>query len=257
MMKKSCDNVVIVTGANGGVGQILVKKLLEKNYAVAGVDKIFGNELLAISKQQELLKLFKCNAADEKEIETTVIEIYKTFGKITHLINAIGIEGNYPLSEVTYESFERVMRINVFSIIKFCQETIKYFLVNHKGCIINISSNLAFSCLPYNLPYTLSKASINALTKTIAKEYMQENIVVNSICPSIIGTDMFKNYIREEAQKSNVTFEEMKKFLLDTMPQKRWLLPEEVASFICFLISDDARGITGQSLPINMGSYMY
>ena len=179
------------------------------------------------------------------------------YGKITNLVNAHGIAGNYPLEDVTFEEFQKVMNVNLYSVLMTCQVCISYFLNEEHGNIISLSSNLAYSCLPNNLPYTLSKSGINALTKTIAKEYAQKGITINDVCPSVVATDMFISYVKGEARKDGVSYEEKKKSLLDTLPQKRWLTPKEISRFIIYLLSDDAKGITGQSLPINMGSYMF
>ncbi len=254
-MNYSLNNkVIILTGVCGGIGSVLLRKLLECQAKVIGVDLRVGQE---VRDEFENVDFYECDLLKKEDFTKLVEKTINRYERITNLINAHGVAGNYALTEVTFEEFERVMNTNLYSVLMTCQVVIPYFVAQAGGNIINISSNLAFSCLPYNLPYTLSKSGINALTKTIAKEFISVGIKANAICPSVVATEMFIDYVKSEAAKENKSFANKKNELLSALPQKRWLMPEEIADLVIYLASDLADGITGQSIPINMGSYMF
>jgi|GEM_PF-6250027 len=252
------QKIIVLTGANGGIGRVILRELLKFKSKVAAIDLNFSYEFKQnIKDLPGKVNFYTCDLTNKESFSKIIKEVVNKYGKITNLVNAHGIAGNYPLEDVTFEEFQKVMNVNLYSVLMTCQVCISYFLNEEHGNIISLSSNLAYSCLPNNLPYTLSKSGINALTKTIAKEYAQKGITINDVCPSVVATDMFISYVKGEARKDGVSYEEKKKSLLDTLPQKRWLTPKEISRFIIYLLSDDAKGITGQSLPINMGSYMF
>lgn len=251
------DKTIIVTGGNGGIGKAIVESLANQGANIIIAD-------MAIDKQwqssqlfdDEKVEFYEVDLTDTNEVKALFLHVIDKYKGLTHLVNAIGIGCNKPFMDVTYDDFQNAMNVNLYSIVLCSQEAIAHFKEEQSGCIVNISSNLAYSCLPGNTPYTLTKAALTALTRTLAKEYVGDGITVNSVCPTIVKTQMFFDYIESEAEKKQISKEQFYEMCVGTLPQKRALEPEEVAHAVGYLCSEHAKGVTGQSLLVNGGSYM-
>ena len=252
------DKVIVVTGGNGGIGKSIVHALYNHGATLIIADIKIDDELKENEAYNRGNILFiETDLTVQSEVIEMFEQVIKKYGKVTHLINAIGIGCNKPFLDITHSDFANVMNVNLYSIILSCQAAIPYFKRDKYGFIINLSSTLAYSCLPANAPYTLTKSALCALTRTLAKEFVEDGIVVNSVCPTIVKTKMFMDFIRDESKAKGLTEQEFYKMCVNTLPQKRALEPEEVANSVLYLCFDTSRGITGQSIMINGGSYMY
>lgn len=234
-------NVVIVTGASRGIGREIAKTLAKKgNNVIANYHK---SEKQAVELKEELEKegikidIFKCDVSKRKEVCSMVNFAIQTYGKIDVLVNNAGIDQVKLFTDITDEDWNFVMQNNLYSVFCTTQEVVKYMINQKSGLIINISSifgKIGASCESH---YACSKAAIDGLTKSLAKELSLSNIRVNSIAPGIIDTDMNKD----------IDYEELKK----EIPLAKIGKPQDIAKCIEWLIQDEYT--TGQIIEINGG----
>lgn len=242
--------VAIVTGASSGIGRdsalalascgakvTLAARRIEELKKVSLEIKNLGSEALPI-KTDVLIK---------QEIENMVNETVKRWGKVDILLNNAGIVEFCPFLNLTEENWDKTLDINLKGYFLATQIAAKEMIKNKYGRIINIASiamggvGVGFQAIAH---YCASKGGIVALTEALAVELAPYNILVNSISPGVIETEMSKQILNDPQSKNN---------LLSRIPLKRAGKPEEIASLIVFLASDKASYITGANFIVDGG----
>ena len=185
--------ICVVTGGASGIGLATVKAFLEKGSKVVVAD--YNQE--ALNKVKEELKnqcdnlLFvNVNVADESSVKELVKKTVKTFGKIDVMVNNAGIAVIKPTQELTYEEYRKVISINQDGVFLGSKYAIKEMLKTGGGTVINTASIMGFVGEAGLAAYNSSKGAVNILTKSLALEYAEQNIRVNSICPGYIESGM-------------------------------------------------------------------
>ena len=247
-MKKLQNKVAIVTGASKGIGASIAKHLAAEGAAVVanyasskeGADRVVaeiaGNGGKAIAVQ--------ANVAKQAEIEHLFTETEKAFGRLDILVNNAGVYHFSPLEAVTEEHFHKQFDLNVLGLILTSQEAAKHF-GSAGGSIINISSLVSFMPVPNGSVYSATKAAVDAVTKSLAKELGGRNIRVNSINPGMVVT--------EGVQAAGIVESDLRKDVEARTPLGRIGQPEDIAPAAVFLASADAAWITGETLVIAGG----
>lgn len=189
--------VVLVTGASRGIGRAIAKLFAENGYKViANYNKSYE---MAISLQNELkaknidIDIFKCDVSKREEVKNMINYILTYYNRIDILINNAGIDQEKLFQDITDEDWNNVINVNLYSVFCTTQETLPTMINQKEGCIINISSIWGTIGASYESLYALTKAGINSLTKSLAKELGPSNIRINSIAPGLINTDMNNN----------------------------------------------------------------
>lgn len=241
------NKVVLVTGASRGIGRTIAKTLaLEGNTVVANYNnsKNKAEDLKAeLEKENINIDIYQADVSKREEVTSMVEYVINKYGKIDVLVNNAGIDLVRLFTEVTDEDWNYVINNNLYSVFCVSQQVAKHMINAKSGVIINISSifgQIGASCESI---YAVSKAGIDALTKSLAKELSLSNIRVNSIAPGLIDTEM-NNDLSEEDIK-NVEAE---------IPLKRIGRTEEIAKTVKMLMECDY--ITGQVISVNGGWYM-
>ena len=241
------NKVVIVTGASRGIGKEIAKGLSKKGYTIiANYNK---SEKQAIELKEELEKekinidIFKADVSKRNDAKELVEYTIKKYGKIDILINNAGISQIKEFTQLTDEDWNNMINTNLNSVFYMTQEACKNMIHNKKGCIINISSIWGVVGASCEVHYSVSKAGIDAITKSLAKELGPSNIRVNSIAPGIIDTGMNKNLSQEEI--NNIKQE---------IPLEKIGTSTNIAKCVSWLIEDDYT--TGEVISINGGWYM-
>jgi len=246
--KKLIGKVAIVTGASKGIGASIAKQLAAEGAAVVvnyasskeGADRvvaeIIGDGGKAIAVQ--------ANVANQAEIERLFAETKKAFGTLDILVNNAGIYEFAPLENVTAEHFHKMFDLNVLGLILASQEAVKHFSPNG-GNIVNISSVAATSTPPTTSVYSATKAAVDAVTKSLAKELGSRHIRVNSINPGMVET--------EGVHAAGIASSDFRKEVESQTPLGRIGQPQDIAPAAVFLASADSAWITGETLYISGG----
>ena len=238
------NKVAIVTGASRGIGREIAKEL-----AISGI-KVVANynksEDQAIKLKEELKKdnifidLFKADVSKQEECKNLVNYTLEKYKKIDILINNAGIDKYKLITEVTQEEWNKMINTNLYSAFCMCQQVLPNMIHNKNGCIINISSIWGMIGASQEVVYSITKAGMDGLTKSLAKEVGPSNIRVNSIAPGVIDTDMNKELSETDINK-----------LKEETPLERIGKAEDIAKCVNWLINDNFT--TGQIISINGG----
>jgi 3-oxoacyl-[acyl-carrier protein] reductase len=248
MASKLEGKVVVVTGASKGIGASIAEHVAREGAAVVvnyasskeGADRVVaeitrkGGRAIAVqadvSKQADITRLFS--------------EAKKAFGRLDVLVNNAGLYEFAPLEAVTPEHFHKVFGLNVLGLILASQEAVNHF-GPAGGSIINISSVVATTTPASASVYSASKAAVDAVTRSLAKELGPRNIRVNAINPGMVET--------EGVQAAGLSRGEFRDDIEAQTPLGRIGEPQDIAPAAVFLASDDARWITGETLHIAGG----
>jgi len=251
-MLERTDRVAIITGAGRGIGAECAKKLAEAGADVVLVSRT-KSELEQVAKQIKLNNEVQvltqvCDIINIEAIENVIKNVIQRFGRIDILINNAGINQNVKVLNMTAESWDHIIEVNLKGTFLFTKEVIPIMIKQKYGRIINLSSIAGQTgCLLYGgAHYTASKAGIIGFSRQLVKEVSSYGITVNCIAPGMISTKMWSDSESNDKQKQ----------LLENIPCKRFGRPEEVAALICFISSQEAGYITGEVININGGVYM-
>ena len=236
---------IIVTGATGGIGNSIIKKLDEygANILASGTK---SEKLEDLKKRFSNLKLLKFDITQSEKIENFIDEATSQLGgKLDCIVNNAGITQDNLAIRMSLDEWKNVIDINLTSTFLMCKFAIKKMLKNKKGKIINITSVVGHSGNLGQANYTASKAGIVAMSKSLAIEYAKKNININCISPGFIKTAM--------TDKIDNKFKEV---IISKIPSARLGEPEDIANAVLFLASDQSDYINGETLHVNGGMYM-
>lgn len=237
--KNIVNKVVIVTGASRGIGKAIAKLLTENGYQV--IANYHHSEEAAKQLQKELkIDIFKADVSKREEVKKLIEFVLNKYGKIDVLINNAGIDQEKLFQDITDEDWHHVMNNNLYSVFCTTQEALQTMIHQKAGCIINISSIYAVTGGACAVAYSATKAGIDGMTKSLAKELAPSNIRVNSIAPGCINTDMNQYLTKQE-------WDEIKK----EIPLQKIGEGIDIAKCVKWLIEDEYT--TGQVISINGG----
>ena len=251
-MKRMEAKAAIVTGGALGIGRATCELLAREGARVAIVDLLDaeGRELAdRIGRAGGAATYWRADVARESDIERVFREIGEAFGRIDVLVNNAGISGaNKPTHELTEEEWDRVQAVNVKGAFFCTKHAIPWMLQAGGGSIINLSSIYGLVGAPDSPPYHASKGAVRLMSKTDAMLYAKQGIRVNSVHPGFIWTPMVEKFLRNQGDVAKL------RRALDALhPLGRVGEPEEVASGILYLASDESRFVTGSELVIDGG----
>lgn len=238
------QKVVLITGASKGIGRKIAEILAIDNYTIIANYNNSEKEAIElkrkIEEQGKTLDIYKADITDQKQCKNLVEYVIKKYKKIDVLINNAGIDKSQLITEVTKEDWDNIINTNLYSAFIMCQETVHNMIQNKKGCIINISSIWGQVGASMEVVYSISKAGMDGLTKSLAKELGPSGIRVNSIAPGFIDTDMNNIYNKEEITQ-----------IKEEIPLQKIGKTIDIAKCVKWLIEDEYT--TGQVISINGG----
>ena len=236
---------IIITGATGGIGNSIVKRLSDAGAKILAtgtrLEKL--EELKSKFKNTNILK-FDISKSDEIEefIENAIKQLG---GGLDCLINNAGITQDNLAIRMNIDEWKKVIDINLTSTFLLSKFAVKKMLKNKYGKIINITSVVGHTGNLGQANYTASKAGIVAMSKSLAIEYAKKNININCISPGFIKTEM-----------TDKIEEKFKEAIISKIPSSRLGEPEDVANVVLFLASDQSNYINGETIHVNGGMYM-
>jgi 3-oxoacyl-[acyl-carrier protein] reductase len=240
------NKIILITGANRGIGHNILKKIASCGYTVIGTSRSKdGADLIT-----ETLKDFKgkgivMDVTNQESIDTSVSQIKDDYGVIYGLVNNAGITNDNLLMRMSDEQWNTVIETNLTSLYRVTKSIVKDMMKARTGRIINIGSIVGMMGNAGQSNYSATKSGLLGFTKSLAREVSSRNINVNAISPGFIDTDMTRALSEEQIEA-----------LTKNIPLGRIASPDEVSSVVAFLLSDDSSYITGENINVNGGLYM-
>lgn len=237
-----------VTGGAKGIGEAIVRRLMQDGYghiALLDVDADAAAEAAKrIDSTGETVLPFACDVSDAQSVEDCFENIARTCGPVQVLVNNAGITRDGMFHKMTRQQWDRVIDVNLSGMYNTCRAVIGPMRERAYGKIVNLASVSAFGNVGQT-NYGASKAGVIGFTKCLARESARKNITVNAVAPSYVDTEMLRA----------VPEETMRRFI-EAIPAQRLAKPEEIASVVSFLCSDDSSFVNGECIVASGGSYM-
>jgi len=236
---------IIVTGASGGIGNSIIRKLNEAGANIlASGTRI--EKLEELKKNFENIKILKFDISQSEKIEEFIENATSELGgSLDGLVNNAGITQDNLAIRMSLDEWQKVININLTSTFLMSKFAIKKMLKNKSGKIVNITSVVGHTGNLGQANYTASKAGIVAMSKSLAVEYAKKNININCISPGFIKTAM--------TDKIDDKFKEV---IISKIPSARLGEPDDIANAVLFFSSEQSNYINGETLHVNGGMYM-
>ena len=231
----------LVTGAAGGIGKSIVRKLRAEGASVAITDITISNVEAEAHFLGDLSTAQFCNELPSKARDA--------LGGLDILINNAGIIRRGKITEATDDDFKSTIAVNIEAPFRLCRSTIPIMEKNGGGSIVNTASCWGLSPGPDHPIYIMSKAALASFTQCLGRDHAHQNIRVNAVCPNEVNTPM----IRTGFSIRGLDPEKAIKELDETVPLGRIAEPDDISDVILFLASDEARYMCGSLVEVNGG----
>lgn len=243
--------VILITGASSGIGAATAKQFagLGATLALAGRNIDNLKQVASDCSTKSIPLLLTGELTNEKDTKAIVDKTVEHFGKLDVLINNAGILETGTIETTTLDQYDRMMNTNVRSMYHLSMLAVPH-LIKSKGSIVNVSSVNGIRAFPGVLAYCVSKAAVDQFTRCVALELAPKQVRVNCVNPGVTVTNLHKRGGMNQEQ-----YEAFLKKTQETHALGRPGKPEEVASTIIFLASEDASFITGATVPVDGGRH--
>ncbi|WP_391121060.1 SDR family NAD(P)-dependent oxidoreductase [Psychrobacillus sp. L3] len=241
-MGKLQDKVAVITGGASGIGAATARLFVSEGAKVVLVDlneekgKAFEEELKILNAEALFVK---ANITSEEDVADIFKQAVETFGKVDIVFNNAGIGRVHSSHDLEYAEWRNTVNVDLDGVFLVAREAIREMLKTGGGTIVNTASMYGWVGSPGSAAYNAAKGGVINLTRSLALEYAEQNIRVNSLCPGFIDTPIIP--------------EESKQVLASMTPMKRLGQAEEMAKAVLFMASDDSSFMTGNSLTVDGG----
>jgi 3-hydroxybutyrate dehydrogenase len=247
----------IVTGGASGIGLAIVEMLARKgaNCVIADVDASGGERAATEVQKAGTDCLFVATSVSQAgDVRHLVEATMERFGRLDILVNNAGLQFMAPVVDFPEERWDTLIGVMLTGTFLCCKYALPHMIQQKWGRIINISSVHGKVASPFKVAYISAKHGMLGLTKVVALEMGENNITCNAICPAFVRTPLVEKQIADQARLNGMSEEDVvQKIMLGPAAIRRLLEPREVASLVEYLCSDDAAGITGAALDIDLG----
>ena len=242
------NRIALVTGAAQGIGLAIAEAVAAEGSTVYGADvnaERMEQSAAAVREKGFKARALQLNVADRASCEKAVAAILEQEGRLELLVNNAGITRDGLLMRMKPEDWDAVLGVNLTGAFTLTQVATRAMVSQRFGRVVNVASVVGLMGNPGQANYVASKAGLIGFTKVVAKELAGRNITCNAVAPGFIATAMTEKL--DDRQRE---------MMMSTVPLKRPGTPADVARAVCFLLSEDASYITGQTLSVNGGMYM-
>lgn len=242
------SKIALVTGASRGIGKSIALSL-GKEYTVivnySGSKEKAEETVRAIAEAGGAAEAYQCHVQNHDDVKTMIKYITDTYGSIDLVVNNAGVTKDNLLMRMKPDEWDQVIDVNLKGAFNVIQSVSRPMIRQKGGRLINISSIVGSLGNPGQTNYVASKAGIDGITKSVARELAPKGITVNAVAPGFIESDM-----------TDVLSEDIRSQMLSQIPLNHFGTVEDIAETVKFLASDAAKYITGQTIHVNGGMYM-
>ncbi|HYR38786.1 MAG TPA: SDR family NAD(P)-dependent oxidoreductase [Methylomirabilota bacterium] len=252
------NRIALVTGAAKGMGRDICLTLAREgaDLALAARDVPPLEKLKdEIEAQGRRALVVPTDVTDEAAVERMVAKTLEAFGHIDILVNAAGVTGpiETPVQEIKAEDFRFVLEANVLGTFLPTKHVLPGMIARKYGKVVNISGTSGLRGYKYRAAYSSSKWALRGFTRTIALEAGPHNINVNALHPGIVAGDRMDKLCREKGKKRGWTPEQVHQEYVNEMALRRVTTSQDIANAVLYLVSDDSKNMTGQSVTVDGG----
>ena len=241
------QQVIIVTGAGGGMGKAIIQEQLEKGHIVVGLDLSVAS---LTDLAQDALQCFEVNVLQEERVNDICKQVFEKYGRIDGLVNALGIaQAATPIEQVSMDEWNRLMDVNVKTLFITTKAVVSYMKERQKGSIVTIASISAVRPRPGLQAYIASKGAAESFARGVAIELAPFQIRVNTIHPGPADTQMLGQFA---AQGADIEQTKQSVFV-QSVPLGRLVNPSDIAGAVSYLLSNEASMVTGTTLHVDGG----
>jgi len=240
------DKISVVTGGASGIGRQIALTLAKEGSKVVILDikEEDGKKVEAELNELSEGKFLNCDLRSVKNIEDTISRIEKTYGTIDVLVNCAGLANRTPIVDITEQEWDLLNDVNLKAAFFVSKEVAKIMIKNGGGKIINISSQRAHTADGKHTIYDVTKAGLEAMTRSFAVAFAKDNINVNAVAPGYVLTPMTAHNLERKGWRE---------WICSRIPKGRLIEMQEVADAVLFFASDKCSGVTGQTLLVDGG----
>lgn len=247
-MKNLTDKVAVVTGASRGLGRHMAIDLAERGaYVVinhSSERSVAGAEetLEAVRSKGSDGQIIRADVSDEAQVKEMFKKIFKEKKHVDALVNNAGITRDAFFMMMRPADWTRTVEVHLDAVYYCSKAVIRQMCAKQRGVIVNIGSGSALVAMPGQVNYSATKAGLLGFTRSLAREVADKNVRVVHVAPGFFKSDMTETLSQEFIDET-----------YDMTPLGRWGLPEELSNVVSYLVSDDAKQVTGQSIVVDGG----
>jgi 3-hydroxybutyrate dehydrogenase len=251
------NKVLFITGAAGGIGLEICRSFATKGAKVVLTDldeeKLGATAAMLRSENLEVTGI-PCDVTSEQQLQEAIQKAYRLYGRIDILVNNAGLQYISPIEEFPTDKFELLLKVMLTAPFIAIKQVFPIMKQQRFGRIINMASINGLVGFAGKAAYNSAKHGLIGLTKVAALEAAAHGITVNAVCPGYVDTPLVRNQLASIAAQKNIPEESvLEKVLYPLIPQARLLTVSEIAGYVLYLASEEAKGITGQTLVIDGG----
>lgn len=250
------EKLAVVTGGGSGIGQAIAILFASQGARVIVVDlteQAAAPTHAQIERDGRFSRVYACDVGDAQQVAHTFDAIVQGHGDVDILVNNAGISHVGTIATTDEEAFDRVYRVNVKGVYLWTKAVVTRMAARGGGVILNMASIASLIGVEERFAYTMSKGAVLTMTRSVAVDYVGNNVRCNCICPARVHTPFVDGYLSKAYPGRE---KEMFEKLSNYQPVGRMGKPEEVAALALYLCSDEASFITGQAFPIDGGVLM-
>lgn len=245
--------VAVVTGGGSGIGEAICHALARQGAHVCILDvNIEGARRVQedIVSQQGQATVLPCDVGNQQAVEAVFSQIHEHYGSVDILVNNAGIAHIGTVETTTDEDMDRLFRVNVKGVYNCMKMAVPYMKEQGGGSIVNLASTVSTIGIPDRFAYMMTKGAVMTMTFSVATDYLNDGIRCNCIAPARVHTPFVDGYLKKHYPGRE---QEMFEHLSKTQPIGRMGRPEEIATLVLYLASDESGFITGSNIPIDGG----